>query len=99
MPASNPPHQYGAVRVTRASIATHAKDRRRPFAPHVETAPQDFRGLATIEAMRRFHREQNGWSDIAQHLTIDPQGGLRNGRNWNLAPARRSGTPGPPPTR
>ena len=33
---------------------------------------QDFRGLATVEAMRKFHMEQNGWSDLAQHLTIDP---------------------------
>ena len=52
---------------------------------------QDFRGLATIEAMRRYHMEHNGWSDIAQHLTIDPQGGLWTGRNWNLAPASASG--------
>ncbi len=52
---------------------------------------QDFRGLPTIEAMRRFHMETQGWSDIAQHLTIDPQGGLWTGRNWNLAPASAAG--------
>src|SRR5262245_30744499 len=52
---------------------------------------EDFRGLATIEAMRRVHIEQNGWSDIAQHLTVDPQGGLWTGRNWNLAPASAVG--------
>jgi hypothetical protein len=34
---------------------------------------------------RKFHMEQNGWSDLAQHLTIDPQGGLWTGRNLNLA--------------
>ncbi|HJR61437.1 MAG TPA: caspase family protein [Vicinamibacterales bacterium] len=50
----------------------------------------DFRGLETIEAMRRFHLSQ-GWSDIAQHLTIDPQGGLWTGRNWNLSPASSKG--------
>ena len=52
---------------------------------------QDFRGLPTVEAMRRVHMEQNGWSDIAQHLTIDPQGGLWTGRNWNQAPASATG--------
>lgn len=41
--------------------------------------------------MRKFHMEQNGWSDLAQHLTIDPQGGLWTGRNWNLAPASATG--------
>jgi hypothetical protein len=50
----------------------------------------DFRGVDTIEAMRRFHRDQ-GWIDIAQHLTIDPQGGLWTGRNWNLPPASVKG--------
>jgi hypothetical protein len=55
---------------------------------------QDFRGLATIEAMRRFHMETNGWSDIAQHLTIDPQGTAWTGRNWNRPPASQSGRNG-----
>lgn len=51
----------------------------------------DFRGLATIEAMRRFHMEEQGWSDIAQHLTVDPTGGLWTGRNWNVPPASAKG--------
>jgi hypothetical protein len=46
----------------------------------------EFRGLATIEAMRRFHLSL-GWADIAQHVTIDPEGGVWTGRNWNLPPA------------
>ena len=50
----------------------------------------DFRGHETIEAMRRFHMDQR-WSDIAQHLTIDPQGGLWTGRNWNLPPVSAKG--------
>src|SRR4051812_16884999 len=54
----------------------------------------DFRGLATIEAMRAFHMQTNGWSDIAQHLTIDPLGGLWTGRNWNTAPASSKGQNG-----
>jgi hypothetical protein len=34
---------------------------------------------------------QNGWSDLAQHLTVDPQGWLWTGRNRNLAPASATG--------
>jgi hypothetical protein len=50
----------------------------------------DFRGLRTIEGMRNFHLEQ-GWEDIAQHLTVDPAGGLWTGRNWNRPPASSRG--------
>ncbi len=53
-----------------------------------------FRGRPTVEAMRRYHTETNGWSDIAQHLTIDPAGGLWTGRNWNAPPASSSGKNG-----
>ena len=53
-----------------------------------------FKGLATIEAMRQFHVNTNGWDDIAQHLTIDPQGFSWTGRNWNLPPASQAGKNG-----
>jgi hypothetical protein len=56
----------------------------------------DFRGLATVEAMRRVHMEVNGWADIAQHLTIDPTGGLWSGRSWNARPASQTGRNGTP---
>ena len=71
-------------RLTRRIVAVHLHHTWRPRR-------QDWRGRPTIEAMRRFHMEQQGWSDIAQHLTIDPQGGLWTGRNWNLAPASAVG--------
>ena len=71
-------------RLTRKIVAVHLHHTWRPRR-------QDFRGLPTVEAMRKYHMEQNGWSDIAQHLTIDPQGGLWTGRNWNMAPASASG--------
>ena len=52
-----------------------------------------FRGLRTIEAMRRYHLGL-GWSDIAQHLTIDPAGACWTGRNWNAPPASNAGDNG-----
>jgi hypothetical protein len=72
------------AQLTRTIAAVHVHDTGRPPAA-------GFRGLATVEAMRKFHMEQNGWSDLAQHLTIDPKGGLWTGRNWNLAPASATG--------
>src|SRR5688572_31147707 len=50
----------------------------------------DYRGQATIEAMRAYHMGK-GWSDIAQHLSIDPAGGIWTGRPWDKAPASASG--------
>lgn len=46
----------------------------------------NFRGLASIEAMRTVHLSL-GMVDIAQHITIDPQGLLWTGRPFDLAPA------------
>ncbi len=50
-----------------------------------------WRGLATVEAIRRYHVETLGWSDIAQHLTVGPDGSLWTGRNLDRAPASISG--------
>lgn len=51
----------------------------------------DFKGHDTIVSMWRFHTQTQGWRDIAQHITIDPQGFIWLGRNWNLPPASASG--------
>lgn len=37
--------------------------------------------------MRNYHVSVNGWSDIAQNLTIFPDGVIMLGRNFNIAPA------------
>ena len=46
-----------------------------------------FKGHETIVSMWRYHTQHNGWSDIAQHITIDPEGFIWLGRNWNAPPA------------
>ncbi len=50
-----------------------------------------WRGRSTVEAIRRYHVETLGWSDIAQHLTIGPDGTIWTGRSLDQAPASVSG--------
>jgi hypothetical protein len=55
-----------------------------------------YRGEATIESMWRFHTRDRGWRDIAQHLSIGPDGSIWTGRDWNLPPASAAGFNGNP---
>ncbi|HSU15908.1 caspase family protein [Longimicrobium sp.] len=45
----------------------------------------------SIEQMWRYHTQKKGWSDIAQHLTIAPDGTVWTGRDWNRTPASATG--------
>lgn len=53
-----------------------------------------FEGHETIVGMWHYHTRHNKWSDIAQHVTIDPQGFIWLGRNWNAPPASARGQNG-----
>jgi hypothetical protein len=50
-----------------------------------------YRGLASIKAMYDYHVNTNGWSDIAQHISIAPDGTVWTGRPWNKTPASAVG--------
>ena len=52
---------------------------------------RDYSGRRTIEGMWRAHTRDNGWSDIAQHVSIAPDGTIWLGRNFNWAPASAVG--------
>ncbi len=67
--------------------AVHLRHTRRPRR-------LDFLGESTLLAMRRHHIEHLGLVDIAQHLTIDPDGGLWTGRDLELPPASAGGRNG-----
>ena len=78
------PDLLGQFSFTRLINAVHLHHTWRP-------RHKDYKGMETIVSMWRYHTEEQGWSDIAQHLTIAPDGALWTGRNWNAPPASAAG--------
>lgn len=74
-------------RFTRSINAVHMHHTWRPNH-------SQFKGHDSIVSMWRYHTENNGWSDIAQHITIDPNGEIWLGRDWNTPPASAKGANG-----
>lgn len=50
-----------------------------------------WQGRRTVDNIRRFHVQEHGWADIAQHLTIGPDGTLWSGRHLDMVPASARG--------
>lgn len=50
-------------------------------------AHADWKGLESIQGMHLFHTRDRGFEDIAQHVSIAPDGAIWTGRDWNDAPA------------
>jgi hypothetical protein len=44
-----------------------------------------------ISAIRKFHVEQRGWSDVGYHMVIQPNGEVQNGRGLNVVGAHCEG--------
>ncbi len=48
---------------------------------------QEIGSRACVEGMWRSHTGERGFSDIAQHVSIMPDGEIWTGRDWNATPA------------
>lgn len=78
-----------------AQLAKSFDWNRRIIAVHMhhtwKPAIRDYRGEPTIRGMWEFHTKHNGWSDIAQHVSVAPDGTIWSGRDWNRPPASSGG--------
>lgn len=53
-------------------------------------------GRRCVQGMHRYHTGALGWSDIAQHETVGPDGSVWSGRGWRRPPASSRGHNGTP---
>ncbi len=53
-------------------------------------------GQRCVAGMHRYHTGALGWSDIAQHETVGPDGSVWSGRDWRRPPASSRGHNGTP---
>jgi hypothetical protein len=82
-----------------ASLLNAVRLRRRVTSIHLHHTwrprHRDYRGHETIVGMWRVHTtgtpDRPAWPDLAQHVTVAPDGVLWIGRNWNLPPASAAG--------
>ena len=53
-------------------------------------------GRRCVQGMHRYHTGALGWSDIAQHESVGPDGSIWSGRDWRRPPASSRGHNGTP---
>jgi hypothetical protein len=58
---------------------------------HTAGYKSTWRGAASIKMLRDDHVERRGWRDCGQHVTLDPDGNVWLGRDWNWHPASANG--------
>lgn len=80
-------HLIGRFEFKRQIDAVHMHHTWRPN--HSQYDPKD--GHRAILGMFLHHTRINHWQDIAQHVTIAPDGAIWLGRHWNLPPASAAG--------
>ncbi len=85
-----PPFRELTVAAFAAEVAAYAwtrpifrVDMHHTFYP----AHADWRGRDSVDGMWRFHTGTRGFEDIAQHVSIAPDGAIWTGRDWNKVPA------------
>jgi hypothetical protein len=77
-------HYLGKFKWSRQITAVHMHHTWQPN--HAQ-----WQGEKSVRGMYEYHTGHNGWSDIAQHVTIAPDGMIWLGRNWNKSPASSNG--------
>lgn len=79
---------YGQIITVAQLLKELDKYHHREFHVHHTWKPdhKDFTGSnhrALQDGMRNYHVKTNGWSDIAQHITVFPDGKIMVGRDFN----------------